>query len=183
MKATLLVLALVVSAASACRPDAMIAASRDGGPAPALAVSVEAAAASSNGRATREAPASWHGVYRSEPGTLYIPPDWKGVRWNVSDTTSGLGEGSMRLTLDPAGRVEGVIEGPLGPATVVGFAADGALTASIRPERSENRGFAGTLTAHMVDGRIEGAMHVSPSLPDAVRVASFVLAADGARGP
>jgi hypothetical protein len=183
MRAELLVLGVVMLAATACKRDAASTASPDVNAGPVLAVPPVAAAASSNGRATREAPASWQGSYKSEPGALYIPSDWKGVRWNVSDSSSGLGEGAMRLTLDPAGRVRGTIEGPLGPAMVVGFAADGGLTASVRPERAEERGFAGTLIARMVDGRIEGTMHVSPALADAVRVATFVLGADGARGP
>jgi hypothetical protein len=183
MMARLLMLAVVMLTAAACRPGAASGTSPDGSAGPAMSVPLDAAAAASNGRTTRDAPASWHGLYRSEAGALYIPPDWKGVRWNVSDSSSGLGEGAIRLTLDPAGRVQGVIEGPLGPAMFAGFAADGGLTASVRPERSEDRGFAGTLIGRIVDGRIEGTMHVSPALADAVRVATFALGADGAQGP
>jgi hypothetical protein len=141
---------------------------------------VETAAAAANQVSARQAPSAWHGSYKSQAGTLYIPPDWKGVRWNVAESTAGLGEGPMRVTLDPTGRVQGLVEGPLGPAIIAGFAADGGLTASLRPQNPDDRGFAGTLTGRITDRGIEGTMHASPALADAIRVASFVIGADGA---
>jgi hypothetical protein len=144
---------------------------------------LDAAGAEASSLATREAPSSsWHGSYSSQPGRLYVPADWKNVRWDVADSASGLGEGTMRLTLDPAGRIQGVVEGPLGPAVVAGFAADGRLTASVRREHPEDRGFAGVLLGSVGGGHLEGTMRVSPALGEAVRVATFVLSADSAAG-
>jgi hypothetical protein len=145
-------------------------------------VPLKATASAPSQLSEREASASWRGSYKSTSGTLYIPSDWKSVHWNVAESSRGLGDGTIRLTVDPAGRIQGVVEGPLGPAVVAGFAADGALTATVRPEHSEDRGFAGTLIGKVVDGRVEGAMHVSPALADTVRIATFVLGADGAPG-
>jgi len=141
---------------------------------------VGAVPAPANQVSARQAPSVWHGSYKSLAGTLYIPPDWKGVRWNVAESTAGLGEGLMRVTLDPTGRVQGLVEGPLGPAMIAGVAADGGMTASLRPEKPDDRSFAGTLTGTITDKGIEGTMHASPALADAIRVASFVLGPDGA---
>jgi hypothetical protein len=147
-----------------------------------LTAPVEAAAVVPNQRSSVEAPASWHGSYKSLSGTLYVPADWKGVHWNVAESSAGLGDGTIRLTIEPAGRIHGVIEGPLGPAVVAGFAADGALTASVRPENPADRGFGGTLIGRVVAARLEGTIRVSPGVADAVRVATFVLSADDAPG-
>jgi hypothetical protein len=140
----------------------------------------DAAAAAATQVSAPQAPSAWHGSYKSQAGTLYIPPDWKGVRWNVAESTAGLGEGLMRVTLDPTGRVQGRVEGPLGPALIAGVVADGDLTASLRPEKPDDRSFAGTLTGRITDKGIEGTMHASAALADAIRVASFVLGVDGA---
>ncbi len=172
----------VLMGTTSCRENPGGPTPSDAGSAPALGVPVEAAAIAPDQPSAREASASWRGSYKSAPGTLYVPADWKSVHWNVAESSLGLGDGTIRLTIDPGGRIQGVVEGPLGPAVVAGFAADGALTATVRPEHSEDRGFAGTLMGKVVDGRVEGTMHVSPALADIIRVATFVLGADGAPG-
>jgi|HubBroStandDraft_1064217.scaffolds.fasta_scaffold11040_3 hypothetical protein len=154
----------------------------DAGSAAALDGPAESAAFAPTQLPGKETSASWRGDYKSERGTLYIPADWKSVHWNVAESSRGLGDGTIRLTVDPAGRIQGVVEGPLGPAVIAGFAADGGLTATVRPEHSEDGGFAGTLIGKVVDGRVEGSMHVSPALADTVRIATFVLGAETAPG-
>jgi hypothetical protein len=162
--------------AGSAHPDA------DSGSARVPAAPVEAAALVPNQRSSTQIPGSWHGSYKSQSGTLYVPADWKSVHWNVPESSAGLGDGTIRLTLEPAGRVHGTIEGPLGPAVVAGFAADGSLTASVQPQNPANRGFCGTLMGSVVDGRLEGTIHVSPAVADAVRVATFMLGADDTPG-
>ncbi len=180
MRAVLLVLG-TIAGVSACRGDAPVApAPPEAGEGRATvepAVKVDAALAAAP---AREASQTWHGSYQSQAGTLYIPDDWKGVHWKVAESASGLGEGLIRLSLDSEGRVRGAVEGPLGPAVLAGFAAGGALTASVRPEPSADSGFAGTLTGRIVDGRVDGTIHLSSAIVDAVRVATFVLGTDGA---
>jgi hypothetical protein len=162
--------------AGAARPDA------DSRSAPVLAGPVEAAALVPDPRSSEETRGSWHGSYKSQSGTLYVPADWKGVRWNVPESSAGLGDGTIRLTLEPDGRIRGTLEGPLGPAVVAGLAVEGALTASIRPQNPTDRGFGGTLTGKVVDGHVEGTIHVSPGVADAVRVATFMLGSDDTPG-
>jgi len=161
--------------AGTARPDA-------GSGSPSVPAAPEAAAVVPSQRSSAEASASWHGSYKSLSGTLYVPADWKGVHWNVAESSAGLGDGTIGLTIEPGGRIHGTLEGPLGPAVVAGFAADGALTASVRPENPADRGFGGTLIGRVVDGRLEGTIHVSPAVADAVRVATFVLGADDTPG-
>jgi hypothetical protein len=173
-----------IIAVTSCQGALAGSARQDAGPvsAQAPAPPIDAAAMVPNQRASTETPRSWHGSYKSQSGTLYVPADWKGVHWNVAESSAGIGDGTIRLILEPAGRIHGTMEGPLGPAVVAGFAADGGLTAIVRPENPADRGFGGTLMASVVDGRLEGTIRVSPATADAVRVATFVLGADEAPG-
>jgi hypothetical protein len=166
--------------AMACARSGAEAAPPDTGPSHTSPAFTETGAGDANGLAAREASASWQGSYRSRPGTLYIPADWKNVRWAVPESTLGLGDGAMRLTVGRTGRVQGVVEGPLGPAVVAGLAIDGGLSANVLREHPDDRGFAGVLTGSIASGHIEGTMHVSSAQADAIRVATFTLGTDGA---
>jgi hypothetical protein len=120
--------------------------------------------------------ASWTGAYKSAAGTLYIPSDWKNVRWSGSDSQAGLGEGTMTLQVDAAtGRVLGTIEGPLGPAIVDGVVRDGKLTASILRKVPSDRGFSGTLLGSIEHDVADGSMNLSSAEANAVRSATFTL--------
>jgi hypothetical protein len=145
----------------------------------AAAASADTADAAMKALAPSGAASSWRGSYVSQPGSLYVPVDWKNVRWSVPDSSSGLGEGTIRLTLEAAGRIHGVVDGPLGPAVLAGFADDGGVTAAVRREHPEDRGFEGVLVGAVRGARVEGTMRVSPAQADAIRVATFVLTADG----
>jgi hypothetical protein len=130
------------------------------------------------GRAT-----AWRGAYRSEPGSLYIPPEWKDVHWKVKDSTAGIGEGAMSLQVDPlSGRVLGTLDGPLGPATIDGYASNGKLTAKVGRQDPADQGFAGIIVAALADGGVEGTMNVSLAEASAVRTATFALSPDGTSG-
>jgi hypothetical protein len=130
--------------------------------------------------ASSATPGVWRGTYRSVASTLYVPPDWKGVRWKVPDTSAGIGDGTLTLTIDPAsGRVQGAMTGPLGPATIDGLAAEGSFAAKIAREDPADRGFAGTLVGTMGGGRADGTMNVSLGEASAIRAATFVLTPSG----
>jgi hypothetical protein len=176
----------ILFACAACSKPAADAAP-EGGLAVANTVAARAAAdAAAAAPAKAAAPAApatvpWSGTYTSTAGTLYIPEDWKSVRWTVPDTPAGLGDGTLSLTVDSAtGRVTGTLAGPLGPATLAGFTADGKITATVARQDASDRGFAGTLVGTLSGDRGEGEIHVSLAEVSAVRTATFSLSRDGA---
>ncbi len=81
----------------------------------------------------------WSGHYAAMPGTFSVPDggEWAGVRFRGEDASVGLGDGTLSVTVDPAGRAQGTLDGPLGPLRVTGeLGADGfsaALVARTRP--------------------------------------------------
>jgi hypothetical protein len=126
---------------------------------------------SSSGGAIR-----WHGSYKSASGELYIPPDWKNVRWNVKESAAGLGDGAMSVSIDSAsGRALGSLDGPLGPAVIDGFVSEGKLTATIARKDPADLGFTGTLVGVMQGDHSEGTMNVSLADANAIRRATFTL--------
>jgi hypothetical protein len=135
-----------------------------------------AAAADAGPPAADTAVARWTGTYSSNPGTLYIPADWKGVHWSVPDSSAGLGDGPLNLTIDaPTGRVSGAIDGPLGPATLDGFASDGGVAATLTRKDPSDRGFTGTMVGAIAGDKLTGTMHVSAAEVSAVRTVTFAL--------
>jgi hypothetical protein len=135
----------------------------------------------SDAAATR-AVAGWRGSYKSTAGVLYVPADWKDVHWNVKESAAGIGEGTMVLTIDPvSGRVLGVLDGPLGPATVDGFASDRKLAATISRRDPTDQGFTGTLIGSLGGDSANGTMNVSPADASAIRTAMFTLSPGGSQ--
>jgi hypothetical protein len=131
--------------------------------------------------APAQPPGTWQGTYTSSAGVLYIPPDWKDVRWKVKETSVGLGEGTLEIQIDSTtGRVLGTLAGPLGPATIAGLALDGRLTATIARRDPDDEGFAGTLVGAIAHDRAEGTMKVALPTAGAIRSAAFSLSPDGA---
>ncbi len=124
----------------------------------------------------------WRGSYSSAAGTLYVPAQWKGVRWTGADLDAGLGPGTMSLRIETnSGRVRGAIEGPLGPAKIAGYAAEGNVTATISRNDASDHGFAGTLAGTLADGGGSGTMSGSLAGASAIRSATFTLVqSDGA---
>jgi hypothetical protein len=141
-----------------------------GAPSPATSASAGPAAP------TKAASARWAGQYTSSATTLYIPPDWKGVRWSVADSPAGLGDGAMALAIDPdTGRVSGSVDGPLGPATLDGFAGDGGVAGTLARKDPSDRGFTGTLVGSLDGDKLTGTMQMSAADANAVRKATFAL--------
>jgi hypothetical protein len=169
----------VVLLLGACRSGETAPASReapsaaDASAAPG-AVSAPAAAAAS---AAQSKPLAWSGTYKSAAGTLYIPPEWKGVRWSGAETQAGIGEGTIALEIDPStGRVVGTLEGPLGPAVIDGVATGEKLTATIARKNPSDRGFAGSLMGDIGKDAVTGSMNLSSAEASTVRTATFSLA-------
>jgi hypothetical protein len=152
---------------------------------PAASTSAQAPVASASAAPARSAAAptasagassSWHGSYKSTASALEVPADWKKVHWSDTQSTAGVGDGTMALAVDGApGRVTGSVDGPLGPATVDGVVADGKLSATIRRKDPADHGFTGTLLGAVKTDRIGGTMDVSLGTAGVVRTASVVL--------
>jgi hypothetical protein len=122
---------------------------------------------------------AWRGTYKSLAGTLYLPPELK-VSWKPVETTAGIGEGTLSMTIDPVtGRVRGLLEGVLGPAAFTGLSADGKLTATIVRKDPGDHGFAGTLAGTIGADKAEGTMTLSPAEGGAIRSATFALSSGG----
>jgi hypothetical protein len=118
----------------------------------------------------------WSGSYTATVGTLYIPPDWKNVRWTGVDS-GGMGEGALAISIEPSsGRVVGTVDGPLGPALIDGFVSEGKLTATLVRKDPSDRGFTGTLIGAIEHDRATGTMSVSTAQANAIRTATFTLA-------
>lgn len=136
------------------------------------------AAESRDGRRRR-----WHGTYRSESATIFVPPEWKGVRWSVPATSSGLGDGAMDIAIDVGGRVSGSLDGPLGPARLDGVVSGSTITASVLRRDPSDHGYGGTLIATVAGEGIQGTMNLSLGEAGAVRSATFSLSSVGLTSP
>jgi hypothetical protein len=127
---------------------------------------------------------SWTGVYTSVAATVYVPADWKNVRWRVAETDAGVGDGTIALHVEPAsGRVRGTLDGPLGPALLDGLATESDMTATIVRKDPSDRGFTGTLMARVAVGRVEGTISASLGEASAVRKATFTLSPGSSPDP
>jgi hypothetical protein len=136
----------------------------------AAAPPATARASSSAVPATGRATAAWRGTYKS----VAAAPEWK-AHVKGPESTAGLGEGTLTLSVDAGGRVSGAIDGPLGPATIDGLAADRALTATIARKDPSDRGFTGTLSGTIEDAKATGTMNVTLGEASVVRTVTFSL--------
>jgi hypothetical protein len=182
-RATLLPVVLLAVASGGCSKDAATTHSTPSGQATPTGeeagsadASASAAHSPDSGARAAAAPSNFSGTYHSEAATLYIPADWKGVRWSVADSPAGLGDGAIAIAIDPAtGRVSGSVDGPLGPATVEGFAGDGGVSGNVSRKDPSDRGFAGTLVGGVEGDALTGTLNVSAADANAVRKATFTL--------
>jgi hypothetical protein len=119
-------------------------------------------------------PTEWKGSYKSVAGTIVLPKD---VKWKVPEMTAGVGEGAIVLTVDRSThRVQGTIDGVLGPAVIDGLAVDGKITATVSRQNPADQGFTGTLSGDMADAGTSGTINAALADVSAVRNATFVLA-------
>jgi len=172
-----------VEAVRADAGESAAAASGAGAGGSASANAGGSASASAGVRADSGASASagaraWRGPYKSVESVITLPAD---VKWRVPESTAGIGDGTLALTADPAGRVNGIIDGVLGPALVVGLLADGRLTGSVLRKDPSDHGFTGTLAADLGDADARGTLHVTLAEASAVRQATFELSPEAAR--
>jgi hypothetical protein len=166
---------LLLLAVACSRPpgDGTGAASSGAAPPPASAASASAAPASSG----TPGATTWTGTYKSVAGTLTVPPVLKHVHWAGQETGAGIGDGAISFTIDSGtGRVDGSLDGPLGPALVAGYASGATVTANISRKDPTDHAFAGTLVGTIAGDHIDGTANLSLATAGAVRTATFTLA-------
>jgi hypothetical protein len=147
-------------------------------PAAVGSAAASAAASASPAAATR----TWKGEYKSTAAALAIPSDRSKVHWSDAPSTTGVGDGTLTVTVDGAsGRATGEVSGPLGPANVEGLVADGKLTAAVRRKDPTDRGFTGTLSGAIAGDKVDGTMSVSLGQASSLRSATFSLAPEASR--
>ena len=141
--------------------------------APPAAIARPTPSAAATGAATSGA---WAGHYSSVPGTFSVPDggEWAGVKFRGEDASVGLGDGTMGMSVDPAGHLQGTLEGPLGPLRFTGeLDADAFSAALISSDPAQ--GFAGTAVGALASGRVTGTMRLSLPTGNVLREASFML--------
>jgi hypothetical protein len=152
------------------------AVSTDAAPRPAPVASASAAASAPPSSAAPRASVSWAGSYSAGPGPFYVPDggEWAGVRFRGEDASVGLGAGTLSVSVDPAGHVQGTLEGPLGPLRVAGELAGGELSAAL-VSSDPARGFSGTAVGKGDGDHLAGTMHLSLPTGNVIREATFHL--------
>jgi hypothetical protein len=161
--------------------------SQEVGPAPspsgnasASSAPVASAPAAASAATASSAPQSWRGKYSTTPTSLVVPKDWSKTHWSSSDTTAGVGDGAITLTIDPAThRVTGTLDGAIGAAVVEGQLGTDGLTASVRRKDPTDKGLSGTLVATMAADKITGALTLTTGDGATLRAGTFSLAPDG----
>lgn len=176
------VLALAAAGLLACsKPSTEATPPAASSVAPVASASAAPAASAAPSAGAGVAP-SWHGTYKSAASTLTVPPEFKKTHWSDTQSTAGLGDGVLALSVDGAtGRVTGSVEGPLGPATVDGVVADGKLSATVRRKDPADHGFTGTMLGTIAGDHAEGTMELSLGTGGVLRTATFALAPGIAR--
>jgi hypothetical protein len=115
---------------------------------------------------------SYAGKYSVAVGAMYVPDakDWSSVKFK-NDDSKMLGDGEMKIEVDPSGRVSGGTEGgPLGASVLDGQSDGTTLTATVRRKDPTDEGLTGTLEAKISGDAIEGTMKLAESNAAVVRV-------------
>jgi hypothetical protein len=131
------------SASASARSSAGIAAQ------PASAAAPASAAPSPPGAAS-----TYAGTYTLAPATYHIAEgkDYAHVKQAKDEPSKLVGNGSLKLSVDPQGRVTGEIDsGPASPAVIDGTLINGEIRGNVRRKTPSDDGLTGTIVAK-VDG-------------------------------
>ena len=96
------------------------------------------------------------------------------MRFRGDDAGVGLGDGTLAVSVDPSGRVQGTLAGPLGPLRVTG-ALEGSSFSAALVSSEPSEGFYGTAAGTLADGGIAGTMRLSLPTGNVLREAPFAL--------
>jgi hypothetical protein len=121
-------------------------------------------------------PSTWSGEYNAEHASMYVPDgaEWSGVKFHGDDASTNLGAGTLKVSIDPTGRVSGEGEGALGPFEVSGLLDGNTFSARLSPQHPAD-GFTGVATGARTGEAIAGTMRLSYSNASIVREARFTL--------
>jgi hypothetical protein len=141
-----------------------------------MASGTAAASATASAGAVTAAPGAasgWDATYKSAAGELYVPAekDWKGFRFRGEESAVGIGDGTIKLSVDAQGKVTGQGEGTLGKFTVNGSMRDNNITATLTP--SDGASFYGTMQATRNGNELSGTMKLSNDKATLVRQAAI----------
>jgi hypothetical protein len=144
------------------------------------ASAVASAAPSASVSPAAASPLTWKGTYKTAPGTLTVPADLAKTHWSSSDTTTGVGDGTMQLTVDRAThRVSGALDGAVGAAVVEGQLGDGQLSGAVRRKDPTDKGLVGTLLAAVSPDKVTGTLTLATGDGATLRTGTFTLTLDG----
>jgi hypothetical protein len=96
---------------------------------------------------------------------------WKGD----DDGKTGIGTGTMTLTIASDGSVTGTLAGALGDSLLFGHAEGTTITGTMIPKTPAAESFYGTFAAEKKDGATKGKLMASRSNAGALREADFSL--------
>ncbi len=110
---------------------------------------------------------TWEGPYQAERASPTLAPTVKDRAWARDDGKRASGQGLLRIVVGRDGEVGGSVEGPLGPADLVGFAEETRLVATVVP-RGETS-FAGLVEATVRGDALEVVLRASDGTAETVR--------------
>ncbi len=118
---------------------------------------------------------AWTGAYEAKKGTLTLNPGASPKRWAKDGGPGALGAGTVKLTINLDGEVQGTVEGALGPGTLRGRAEGDVVRASLFPDDpARTDAMTGVLVGLVKGDVVKAEIHASG--PDATaREASFEL--------
>jgi hypothetical protein len=155
--------------ADASTPSASSSISPQASAAPAASASASAAPAG--------AAAKYEGKYTATPGALHIPSenkDYAGVKQAKDEGTRMVGEGTLTLDVDGAGRVTGTFDsGPAQGSVVDGTVSDGNVAGTVRVKSAGEDGLHGSLVGKMAGDSIEGTMKLADHNASVLRDVKF----------
>lgn len=149
-------------------------------------------APAASAKAERPAVVRYRGTYEARVASFYVPEagdvtnykEWENTKWRGDDAGAGVGEGTLTLEVDTAtGRVSGLLEGPLGPATLAGFVDGAKVTATLARRDPSDFGFMGTLVGVREGGEgaaattLKGNLRASIATARLIREGTFTLSA------
>ena len=162
--------ALFLIVVAACtKPDTGTA------PKPSASVSVAPSASTPPPVASASTTGEYRGSYDATAGSLFVPDagPWEHFKFR-GDDAGALGEGSLRLVLEPnGGAVSGDLQGPLGPASLTGMVDGATVTFHLTPEGEDGLRFSGTGMGTLNAGVISGEIHASSWHGNVLRDATF----------
>jgi len=153
----------------------IVACKQDSGAVPAPSARPSASVAASTSATVATGPIAFAGAYSATPGVLFVPDaaPWEHVKFR-GDDAGAVGDGTLTFAVDrDSGALSGDLQGPLGPATLSGFADEKSLSFHITPRDATDMAFSGTGTGTVDGGSANGELHVSSWRANVLRDATF----------